>query len=84
MNYDYSGDFKASILFTYAPLHSFGSGVKTIRVYGKWLVRKDSTFDQGIMSRNAPRNPPLWMHQGTMITGHSFNDQLSPVDYENC
>ena len=67
MNYDYSGDFKASILFTYAPLHSFGSGVKTIRVYGKWLVRKDSTFDQGIP-----------------IPRHSFNYQLSPVDYENC
>ena len=80
MNYDYSGDFKASILFTYAPLHSFGSGVKTIRVYGKWLVRKDSTFDQGIMSRNAPRNPPLWMHQGTMIPWSRSYNYMNSMD----
>ena len=32
MNYDYSGDFKASILFPNAPLQSFGPGVITISV----------------------------------------------------
>jgi len=32
MNYDYSRDFKASILFPNAPLQSFGPGVIIIRV----------------------------------------------------
>ena len=32
MNYHYSGDFKASILFPNAPLQSFGPGVITISV----------------------------------------------------
>ena len=32
------------------------------------------TLGQGIMSRSAPRNAPLWMHQGTMIPwSRSYN-----------